>query len=77
MLVAVGHDPETGEVHQDSVGCSQVPCFRPLQSPANSTVSIGAGTVSQSLADQAAFFFWSVPPSATVCSNLPLTLKCN
>lgn len=77
MLVAVGHDPETGEVHEDSVGCSQVPRFRPLQSLANSTVSIGAGTVSQSLADQAAFFFWSVPPSAAVCSNLPVTLKCN
>lgn len=77
MLVAVGHDPETGEVHQDSVGCSQVLCFSPLQSPASFSASIGAGTVSQSLADQAAFFFWSIPPSAAVYSSLPLTLKCS
>lgn len=51
VLVAVGHHPKTGEGHQDSVCCSQVLWFSPGQSPAIFTASIGAGTVSQSLAD--------------------------
>lgn len=49
MLVAVGHHPKTGKGHQDSVCCSQVPCFSLAQSLAIITASIGAGTVSQSL----------------------------
>ena len=77
VLVAVGHHPKTGEGHQDSACCSQVPCSSPAQPPAVFTASIGAGTEHQSLAAWAAFFFWSVLPSAAVCSSHSLTLKCS
>lgn len=75
MLEAVGHHPKIREGHQDNVCCSQVLCFSPAQSPAIIAASIGAGTVSQSLAEQAALFSWSILPSAAVCSSHFLTLN--